>query len=47
MNVISDEVHMYLDVFATLMLKWVFGKLDGTLIVTLKFGWMLLLESKI
>jgi hypothetical protein len=34
-------------VFAALMLNWVFGKLDGTLIVTPKSGWMLVLESKL
>jgi hypothetical protein len=47
MNELSDEVHVYLDVFATLMLNWVFGELDGTLIVTPKAGRMLLLESKL
>jgi hypothetical protein len=30
-----------------LMLKWVFGELDGTLIVTPKAGQMLVLESKL
>jgi hypothetical protein len=34
-------------VFVTLMLNWVFGKLDGTLIVTPKAGQMLVLESKL
>jgi hypothetical protein len=29
------------------MLNWVFGKLDGTLIVAPKAGQMLLLESKL
>jgi hypothetical protein len=47
MNEIYDEVHVYLDVFSTLMLNWVFGKLDGTLIVTPKAGRMLVLESKL
>jgi hypothetical protein len=47
MNEISDEVHVYLDVFVALMLNWVFGELDGTLIVTPKAGQMLLLESKL
>jgi hypothetical protein len=47
MNEISDEVNVYLDVFATLMLNWVFGKIDGTLIVTPKAGRMLLLESQL
>jgi hypothetical protein len=31
MNEFSDEVHVNLDVFAMLMLKWIFGELDGTL----------------
>jgi hypothetical protein len=47
MNYIFYEVHVYLDVFATLMLNWVFGELDGTLIVTPKAGWMLVLEYKL
>jgi hypothetical protein len=47
MNELSDEVHVYLDVFYTLMLKWVFGELDGNLIVAPKAGQMLLLESKL
>jgi hypothetical protein len=47
MNELSDEVHVYLYLFSTLMLNWVFGELDGTLIFTLKVGRMLLLESKI
>ena len=47
MNELSDEVHVYLDVFAMLMLNWVFRELDGTLIVTPKDGRMLLLESKL
>jgi hypothetical protein len=38
MNDISDEVHLYLDLFVVLMLKWVFGNLDGTLIVAPKDG---------
>jgi hypothetical protein len=47
MNDFSDEVHVYLDVFAMLMLNWVFGKLDGTLIVTPMSVQMLVLESKL
>ena len=47
MNEISDEVHVYLDVLDALILNWVFGKLDATLIVTPKAGRMLVLESKI
>jgi hypothetical protein len=47
MNELSDEVHVELDVFSTLMLNWVFGDLDGTLIVAPKAGWILLLESKL
>ena len=47
MNEISDEVHLYLDVSVALMLNWVFGELDGTLIITPKVGWMLVLESKL
>jgi hypothetical protein len=34
-------------VFVALMFNWVFGDLDGTLIVTPKAGRMLLLESKL
>jgi hypothetical protein len=47
MNEIFDELHVYLNVFFALILKWIFGELDGTLIVTLKVGQMLLLESKL
>jgi hypothetical protein len=47
MNELYDEVHVELDVFSTLMLNWVFGTLDGTLIVTPKVGRMLVLESKL
>jgi hypothetical protein len=47
MNELSDEVHVSLDVCAMLMLNWVFFELDGTLIVTPKAGWMLVLESKL
>ena len=47
MNEISDEVHVYLNVFVALMLNWVFGELDGTLIVAPKVVRMLLLESKL
>jgi hypothetical protein len=46
-NEFSDEVHVYLVVLATLILNWVFGEIDGTLIVTTKVGMMLLIESKI
>jgi len=38
MNDLSDELHVYLNVFVALMLNWSFGKLDGTLIVTLEAG---------
>jgi hypothetical protein len=47
MNELSDEVHVYLDMFVVLMLNWIFGELDGTLIVAPEGGWMLLLESKL
>jgi hypothetical protein len=47
MNELFDEVHVYLDVFSTLMLNWVFGELDGILIVTPKSSRMLVLESKL
>jgi hypothetical protein len=47
MNELSDEVHVYLDVFVALMLKWVFGELDGTMIVAPKASRMLLLEAKL
>jgi hypothetical protein len=47
MNEISDEVHVYLDVFSTLMLNWVFGELDGNMIVAPKAGHMMLLEYKL
>jgi hypothetical protein len=47
MNELSDEVHVYLDVFVALMLNWIFGKFYGTLIVAPEGGWMLLLESKL
>jgi hypothetical protein len=46
MNYIYDEVHVYLDVFVALMLNWVFGEIDGTLIFAPKVGRALLLESK-
>jgi hypothetical protein len=36
-----------IDVFFSLILNWVFGKLDGTLIVTPKVGRIMLLESKL
>jgi hypothetical protein len=47
MNELSDEVHVKLDVFFELMLNWIFGELDGTLIFSPEGGWMLLLESKL
>jgi hypothetical protein len=47
MNELSDEVHVYLDVFVALMLNWIIGELDGTLIITSEGGRMLLLESKL
>jgi hypothetical protein len=47
MNELPDEVHVYLDVLDALMLNWVFGELDGTLIVARKDDRMLLLESKL
>jgi hypothetical protein len=47
MNEISDEVHVYLNVFVALLLKWIFGDFDGTLIVTLEGCQMLLMESKL
>jgi hypothetical protein len=47
MNELYDEVHVYLNVFVVPMLNWVFGELDGTLIVAPKVGWMLLLKSKL
>jgi hypothetical protein len=47
MNELLDEVHVNIDVFVALMLKWIFGELDGTLIVALEGGQMLLLESKL
>jgi hypothetical protein len=34
-------------VFAALMLNWIFGELDGTLIVAPEGGRMLLLKSKL
>ena len=33
MNEISNEVHVYLDMFVVLMLNWIFGDIDDTLIV--------------
>jgi hypothetical protein len=47
MNELSDEVHVYLDVFFVLILNWVFGKVDGALIFAPKVGRMLLLEFKL
>jgi len=34
MNEISNEVNVYLNVFVVLMLNWIFGDLDGILIIT-------------
>jgi hypothetical protein len=47
MNELFDEIHVYLDVFFALMLNWVFGEIDGTLIVAPKVVQMMLLESKL
>ena len=47
MNENSDEVHVYLDVLVEMMFNWVFGDLDGTLIIAPKDGRMLFLESKL
>ena len=47
MNELSHEVHVYLDVLVSLLLKWVFGEIDGNLIVARKASQMLLLESKL
>ena len=47
MNDIFYEVHVHIDVYVVLMLNYIFGELDGTLIVTQEGGWMLLLESKL
>jgi hypothetical protein len=47
MNELSDEVNVYLDVLIALMLNWVFGEIDGTLIVAPNDGRMLLLEYKL
>jgi hypothetical protein len=47
MNDIFYEVHVHIDVYVVLMLNYIFGDLDGTLIVTQEGGWMLLLESKL
>jgi hypothetical protein len=47
MNALSDEVHVYLDVLSLMMLNWVFGEIDGTLIVMPKVAQMLLLKSKL
>jgi hypothetical protein len=44
MNELYDEVHVSLDVFVLLMLNWVFGDLDGNMIVTPKASQMFLLE---
>jgi hypothetical protein len=47
MNEISNEVHVKLDEFVTLMLNSIFGELDGTTIVSPEGGRMLLLDSKL
>jgi hypothetical protein len=47
MNDLSDEVHVKLFFFPAMMLNWIFGELDGTLIVAPKAGQMLWLESKL
>jgi hypothetical protein len=47
MNEIFDDVHVLLDVFVALILNWIFGEIDGTLIFTPKGGQMLLLEAKL
>jgi hypothetical protein len=47
MNELSHEVHLYLNVFFAWMLNWIFGELNGTLIVALEGGQMLLLEFKL
>jgi hypothetical protein len=47
MNELYDEVHVYLNVFFVLMLIWMFGEINGTLMFIPKGGWMLLLESKL
>ena len=47
MNELSDEVHVKFNVFAALMLNWIFAKLNGTLIITPKCSRMLLLKAKL
>jgi hypothetical protein len=47
MNEFFEEVHGKLNVFVLMMLKWIFGDLDGTMIVVQKGGRLLLLESKL
>jgi hypothetical protein len=47
MNEFSYEVHVKFNVCVALMLNWIFGMLDGTLIVASEYGQMLLLESKL
>jgi hypothetical protein len=47
MNDIFDELHVLVDLYVVLMLNYIFGELDGTLIVTQEGGWMLFLESKL
>jgi hypothetical protein len=38
MNELSDELHVYLDVFFAWMLNWILGELDGNMIVTPEGG---------
>jgi hypothetical protein len=47
MDELSDEVHVYLDAFVVMMVKWIFGKLEDTLIFAPEGGQMLLLESEL
>ena len=46
-NELFDEVHVKFNVLAALMLNWIFAKLNGTLIITLKCSRMLLLKTKL
>jgi hypothetical protein len=47
LNHSSDEMHVYLNVFLSLMLYYIFGEIDRTLIVTLYCGRVMCLEYKI
>jgi hypothetical protein len=38
MNELSNELHVYLNVFYALMLNWIFGDLDDTLIIAPEGG---------